>query len=235
MQDLQGARRAASPEPRALESVTTGNSCPTTSPEGPRCIAAVSADLDADRKLDRFVVNADFGPSGKPRGWHAEALLAAGPRSRVQIEFVNEEQPPAILGAVDADRDGRAEVFVQVDQGASTSFVGIFHVVGDRLQRVKAGKQEITFGLGGSATHGAGIECREVDGKAPPELIAAGASSEDGETYPWVENIYRWADGNLTLWKTAEGTLRGDPRDPEYGAQLSRFYELRCLELEVGQ
>lgn len=232
--EAAAVRPPASPDPTPLDSVRAENSCPVSS-NRMRCIAEVSAELDADGKPDRFVIYADHDASGRPRGWHADALLASGRRSSLPIDFVNEEQPPGILGAVDADKDGRAEVFVQVDQGASTSFVALFHVVGDQLERVKAEKTEITFGLGGSVTHGAGIECREVDGRSPPELIASGASSEDGKTYPWAENIYRWSAGNLTLWKTIEGTLRGDQDDPEFWMRLSRFYELHCLDLEVGQ
>jgi hypothetical protein len=92
---------------------------------------------------------------------------------------------PDILGVADVDRDGRGEVFVKVDQGASTEFFTIVRVVAGRLTQMRLGGEPLKLALFGSVTHNSVVGC------STGTLISAGWSTDDQfKTFKGERNEY---------------------------------------------
>lgn len=170
-----------------------------------------------------------LGADGRATSWFLRSVLASGGVSDLKIEAPTELQ---VLGTADADGDGRDETFVQLDHGASTSFLGIYAVDGrGRLVPVtEDGKGPLRFGLNGSVTHGDGGSCtRGPDGK--PRLVIRSVERTNDGPYGWVEKTYTWEGATVHLAGTQRGIVDApggeDPR-------LQPFYEFTCGPLRLS-
>jgi hypothetical protein len=125
---------------------------------------------------------------------------------------------PTLLGVVDADWDGRAEVFVQAYAGASTRFASLFRHTGGRLQLVTVNGGQALLGSGGTISHQDSWTCR------PPRtpIVTWTAISEDGRTFHGTETRYQFHGAELVV--TGSQPLTGTLASEESG----------CGSLSVG-
>ena len=160
---------------------------------------ALDGDVDGDGRRDAITVAA----SGTLRVRYADGTTdtvrfdasGASPTAGVQI-----------LGAVDADRDGRAEVFIRAGSGASTDFAVVFRHVGGRLRLVTLDGRQALLGYGGSVGHLHSWACRQPS--AP--IQAWDGTSPDGASYPGILRSYRFAGSTLVLVSSRPLTVFAD-------------------------
>lgn len=100
---------------------------------------------------------------------------------------------PTLLGVVDADWDGHAEVFVRAFSGASTEFASLFRYTEGQLRLVTINGSQAGLGYGGSVTHHDFWTCR------PPRtpIVTWTATSEDGRTLHGTETRYEFRGAEL--------------------------------------
>lgn len=185
---------ATSPSP----SVVAQGSCPN----GPAAAAAerlggeVSGDVDGDGEDDDvYLVRDDEGGPG------CRTFLIAETGSGTLVAPTSDEgvehalQVPRINSLVQVDgRDG-AEVIVDLEQGASTQFVGMFTVFDGTLQRVRvqgAAPSGDLFPYGGSVGHIEASDC----GTDPGSVVVTTASPV-GRRYEVRTTTYEMIDAAL--------------------------------------
>lgn len=195
-------------------------------PAGSGCAFLVQGDLDGDRRSDMVLSYATLGPDGRARSWHLRAVLASGPASTVEVQ---EPYQLEVVAAEDLDADGRQEALVRVDQGASTSFFGIYTLDGRRhlVPVTEDGRAPLRFGVNGSVTHGDGGGCvTGPDGK--PRLVIRSAESVDGATFESVEKTYAWNGTTVHLAGTRTGTIEGPGTSGQLPPDLQAYYQFTC-------
>jgi hypothetical protein len=249
--DYFGSRRPIRPAPGAYsvtfdfaESRRVTIGMLVTSPRGPPpdqlcpryCYMAVVANLDGRSSAGTFAVYSSEPAQPEPLNrpvWRARITLSTGPPIDVALSpYLAGGRSPEVIAVVDANGDGKDEVFLLIGGGASTDFVSIFGLVGRTLEPVRiVGSAPAlgidSFPLGGSATHEGGLECRVGPGGVR-QLVARGWGTFGAPgTVDWVETVYRWA--GLTLVKVSErkGTIPGDPF-PFSDPHVTAGEELRC-------
>jgi hypothetical protein len=119
-------------------------------------------------------------------------------------------EAPRLLGVVDADRDGRSEVFVQAGSGASTEFVAVLRYVDGRLRLVTLGGRQAMLGSGASVRHADSWACRPL---ATPVLLWSGDSS-DGHSFTGTLRAYRFQGATLVLVQSSRLTATADRPAP---------------------
>lgn len=149
---------ASSPRPRPSRSSPT----PTRGPAGPsasprvtaaspagRVVPAAQGDVDGDGEADEIAYE----------GAQAVVTLSGGGVVRASTAADIDADPPQTAGVEDLDRDGRAEVFVKVGQGASTGFLLVLRYDGARLRALEQGGRPRLLAYGGSVGQGDGFSC----------------------------------------------------------------------------
>ena len=189
-------------------------SAPASSPAAPAPQAAAQGDVDGDGEPDEITYE----------GSEAVVTLSGGGVLRASTEADIAPEPPVTAGVEDLDRDGRAEVFVKVGQGASTGFLLALRYDGVRLAALRADGKPLLLAFGGSATHGDGFGCTEAG-----TLLVRSASSEDGEAYALQTVTYRVSEGALveTGRTTGTGTSAADP-------EVAAAYVVDCRSVGEG-
>jgi hypothetical protein len=191
------------------------------------CVSSVTGNFDGRSSNEVFLAYGLPAAADAPPHWWARLIGPQGARRDFDLNAsgdLHSLRTPRLLGAADGNGDGRDEIFMAVDAGASTLFVAIAEVTGGalRLARVATGPGAgaTSFALGGSVTHGGGLEC---SGSGSRRILRAlSAWSSDGTTYSWEEIDYLWQDQRLQWGAKSSGTAGvGDPR-------IARSYQLRC-------
>ena len=201
------ATRPSTPEspepPESLEPAAPARSAPSTtapSASGPRTPAepAAQGDVDGDGEPDEITYEAG----------EAVVALSGGGVLRAGVEADIAPEDPVTAGVEDLDRDGRAEVFVKVGQGASTGFLLVLRYDGTRLAALQREGAALLLAYGGSATHGDGFSCTDAG-----TLLVRTASSDDGKAYVLQTVTYRVrGDAVVETGRTsATGTGMEDP------------------------
>lgn len=203
---------AASPS----ASVSSSPSAPASpAPAAPMAVPAAQGDVDGDGEPD------EIGYEG------AEAVVVlsgSGRTVRASTEAAIDGDEPVTSGVEDLDRDGRAEVFVQVGQGASTGFLLVLRYDGRVLAPLTVGGAPRLLAFGGSATHGDGFSCTDAG-----TLVVRTATSDDGEAYALETVTYRVRGDALVETGRVSGTAqRADA--PEVGAA----YVVDCRSVGEG-
>lgn len=113
-----------------------------------------------------------------------------------------------LLGIVDADRDGRAEVFVHAGRGAYTDQTSVLRYVGGRLRLVTFDGTQVRLVSGASVRNSTSWACR------PPAapIVQWSGESEDGTAYRGTLVSYRFS--GATLLRLSSRTLTVDERTP---------------------
>jgi hypothetical protein len=190
---------------------------PATTPAG-----SLSGDVDGDGRRDTVRLGSGSLTTGR---WDLLVTLARG---GTVTGTVNAEPQvrPALLGVVDADRDGDGEVFVRVGGGASTTAYTPYTLVEDGMAEVRTGDgAALRLLVGGSVTHGNGFACADLDPAPGRELAVLSVVSDEGTTFRGTRVTYRWRDDRVVeLKRTA---YRGEQDDPAVRAS----YEIDCDSL----
>ena len=148
--------------------------------------------------------------------WRARLTVAGGPLPDIDLSrfLGGGALAPDVRGLADANGDGRDELFLEVDSGASTEQVGIFALVGSTLTPVRivgghAGDPVARLPVLGSAGHNAGIACT-VGPKGEHQLVSVGWATPAGATpVPWVQTTYLWRGLTLIPASTISGIADG--------------------------
>jgi len=189
---------------------------PTAAPASPatRPVPAAQGDVDGDGEPDEITYEGDV----------AVVTLSGGGVLRASTEADIAPEQPVTAGVEDLDRDGRAEVFVQVGQGASTGFLLALRYDGVRLAALRVDGKPLLLAFGGSATHGDGFGCTGAG-----TLLVRSASSEDGTAYALTTTTYRVSGGALveTGRTTGTGTSVADP-------EVAAAYVVDCRSVGEG-
>ena len=191
---------APSTAPSATAAPTSEQPAPPPGPPPSNPLRpALDGDVDGDGRRDAITVAA----SGTLRVRYADGTTdtvrfdASGASPTAGVE---------VLGAVDADEDGRAEVFVRAGSGASTDFAAVFRHVGGRLRLVTLDGRQALLGYGGSIGHLHTWACRQPS--AP--IQAWDGSSPDGASYPGTLRSYRLTGSTLVLISSRPLTVSTD-------------------------
>jgi hypothetical protein len=134
---------------------------------------------------------------------------------------------PLLVGSVDADSDGRAEIFVMIDSGASTQFWTIFKLVNHHITQVTIAGLPARLAVGGSAMDNAGFSCGRPRGDLVIYGYGALASSAGSQKWSVERDTYRWAGARLVLRSKHSGTIRASAAS----RQLTRYAGVRCGNL----
>lgn len=108
---------------------------------------------------------------------------------------------PRIHALAEIDAEPGAEIVVDLDQGASTQFVGIFTVHDGDLQRVRVpaeGGLSDLFPYGGSVGHIETSDCGEDEG-----TVIVSFATPVGDRYQVKRSVYRFEGVELVLDRSA--------------------------------
>ena len=174
-----------------------------TGPTHRFCLSSIGGRFDSDRRPDTAVVYSTRRRCDTvgARSWYLVVRLAGGSvlrRALVQDRpaFSGEgdfgcESVCAVRSAPDFNRDGRHEIEVSLQQGASQEQRGIYAVVRGELRRLagRPGGKRFSLSYGGSLTHGAYVVCRTRGNQHL--VVAVGWGIADKAHAAVREEIYR--------------------------------------------
>ena len=155
-----------------------GLPCPASAddalPAGTGCVSEAVADLDGDGTPDRFLLFAELNADGTPARWRALAVLSSrGTTPAVPVPTGQGVASiyPRVIGAADANGDGRAEVFVKLSailyHVGGQQIEGVFGIAGAASARSRlAGGGRFTFRAGGISRYGDGALCTTQGGRS---------------------------------------------------------------------
>lgn len=247
------ARRAGTPPPPTptgpapsvfveAPSTTTPVAPSTTTPGAPGTaspsplalgceVSRTRGDFDGDGATD--VATVHYVP---PEGGCVEDVSAQPLPYRVAVRFgsgATLDVPAGACtwvcqgwGAVDLDRDGRDELALLVEQGASTSFLSFFRVGPDEVAPIPVAPPgapgfdpgvPAVFPFGGSVVHPDFLTCTEEEGEL--RVVATSAVlAPDGSRYEVQEVVFRFDGAALVPVRTDRRAVRtaedGSPRGP---------------------
>jgi hypothetical protein len=161
----------------------------------------VTADIDGDGRQDVASI---------PASGRLQVRYGSGRTDTVAFAVSGGEA--SLQGIVDADGDGRDEVFVHVGTGASTDQTSVFRYVAGRLQVVALDGHQLQLVSGASVRHANSWACRPP---ATPVVQWSGTST-DGLTYRGTEISYRFSGATLVPVSTRSLTV-DDTTSPPTG------------------
>ena len=206
----------ATPTPSATESPTpsptpSATAAPTASPTPSatpaRAIPAQDRDVDGDGRPDLIRATAT----------RLSVELSGSGRTVTAPVHADSPRSPAVLGTADVDRDGRAEVFLETAEGASTQFATPYRFDGTALRELQLDDGPARLGIGGSVTHGDGFSCGTSG-----LLEVRSADSQDGTTFTVHVSSYRLRGALLVL--AGSRTLSAK----QGSADVERSYSVDC-------
>lgn len=192
------ATAAASPSASPSAPAPPRAGAPTATPQ-PTATAppAATNDVDGDGRQDAV----SFPAPGTLRIRYATGATNT-------VTFDADAGDGRLFGIVDADQDGRAEVFVHVGTGAYTDQTSVFRYVDGRLRLVTLDGKQMWLVSGASARHSASWACR------PPgtPIVQWYGESDDGGAYHGTLISYRFS--GATLVRLSSRPLTVDDRMP---------------------
>lgn len=211
---------AAPPTPVA-ESPSPAATAPPSPSEAPTASRAseraLDGDVDGDGEPDRIQV---AGATLRVTLSGSGRLLTTSVDSDLDTS-----EPAGPAGSVDIDRDGRAEVFVRVGQGSSTTTLRPFRYDGKTLSPINTADAPLLLVVGGSTTHGNGFACTDSG-----QLRVASAESSDGSLYRVVATTYQLS-GNTAVQVLQTRTAAKGMDDP----RVAQAYRVDCGSVGEGE
>jgi hypothetical protein len=152
----------------------------------------VANDVDGDRRADAVSV---------PAPGTVRVRYATGATDTVSVEAMAGDG--RLQGVVDADADGRAEVFVHVGTGAYSDQTSVLRYVDGRLRVVTLDGRQVWLVSGASLRNGMSWACR------PPQapLVQWQGESDGDRTYRGTLVSYRFAGAALVQVSTRPLTV----------------------------
>jgi hypothetical protein len=202
---------------------------PTPSPiaptptKKPTSKSAKDGDIDGDGRVDSVTVAATTGEDGT---WLVTAHMTSVGESNTQL---GADTRPQLRGIVDADGDGRAEVWLRTHSGASTEFLTPLRLYKGEIVAVHRGSSTVELGVGGSVTHGNGFACKDtVKSKSGRELIVYEGSTSDTTHWSGDKTTYDWSGATLVrLSSKHESFSYSSIDDP----RVAPYYSVDCGSL----
>jgi hypothetical protein len=163
-----------------------------------------------------------------PTTWRVTARLTGGGSTSASVEA---DGKPEVRGIVDADADGRGEIWVRTHTGASTEFVTPLRLVNGKLAVVRRGSSPAELGSGGSVTHGNGFTCADTVKSNPGrELIVYEGSTSDTTHWSGDKTTYDWSGATLVrLSSNHESFTYSSIDDP----RVAPYYSVDCGSLNA--
>jgi hypothetical protein len=186
------------PTPDATTEAPTPTASPTPSPTATaRTVPAADGDVDGDGQRDVI----------QPSATVLKVTLSSTGKVVTAPVHAESPRPAALLGTADVDRDGRAEIFLQTAEGASTEFATPYRFDGTSLKELQLDGGPARLGIGGSVTHGDGFRC------LPSGLLEIRqAESTDGNTFTVRADRYAIVGVQLVLRSSSTGKgAQGSP------------------------
>jgi hypothetical protein len=217
-------------EPAGVTTTAPGTTTTTTTaPAGftPASVPAAIGDVDGDGRPDKVSIS-----------WNATGAVVTAVLTRlgtqtlpVQVDpflLTDPSVHPAVLGVVDINADGFAEVMVQVGQGASTSAFTILALVGGRLTQVLMNGAPAMLALGGSVGHFTRFGCESG------QVVVAAWSSTDptASSYHGERDVYRLSGAQLTLAAKTTITFATGGQPPSAGQLSAAGYLVHCPPID---
>jgi hypothetical protein len=165
-------------------------------------VVPVAGDVDGDGRRDAVTL---------PSPGVLRVRYATGRTDDVRFE-TSPVPGPALLGSKDADRDGRAEVFVRSDSGAATEFATVLRYVDGHLRVMTENGGQSRLGYYGSVRH----QFSWAAGLPGVPLVSWSGTSTDGLTYPGELRTYTFSGTRLVLRSSRPYTVTQNhpaPRD----------------------
>ncbi len=162
---------------------------PATSPATATASAspARDGDVDGDGRADSITL---------PAAGTLLVRYATGRTDEVPFEGNPDLTVQGVLGSVDADRDGHAEVFVRVDRGAGLQAATVFRYVDSRLRLVTLDGQQASLPYGASLRNAAKWGCHRTQSPTAAIEIWTGTST-DGRSYQGRTTFYDFSGTRL--------------------------------------
>ncbi|MCM3922002.1 VCBS repeat-containing protein [Frankia sp. AiPs1] len=166
-------------------------------PTGP----APDGDVDGDGRPDRMLLS----PQGE-----LTVAYSGGGRDSVTLSS-GSPGDLKLLGAVDADADGHAEVFARVVQGANAQSATVLRYVHGHLVQVTMGGDHASLNLGGGLTNQFAWSCDTRSG----EIVQwQRRSGENDQTFQGEVRRYRFEGRTLVLTSRTPFATSGDKPVP---------------------
>jgi hypothetical protein len=133
-----------------------------------------------------------------------------------------------LVATADVNGDGRAEVFVAFDHGASTATWLLLMWNGQDLVPTSRDGTLASFHVNGTVTHGNGFECRQDPaGRSILTVLAIGNPTTVDRTFTWTEEDLALQGKVLTLLASRTGTAtQSEINDP--GGKFFWFWGGHC-------
>jgi hypothetical protein len=201
------------------------------------CVSEARADLDGDGTPDRFLLFADLRPDGTPRRWRAVAELSSSGVTPAVPVPTGQGVPsiyPRVIGAADANGDGRPEVFVKLSailyHVGGEQIEGMFGVAHGRVRPVTvAGGGRFTFRAGGISRYGDGALCTDRGGRAV--LVVRHVEQVLPSSWQRTERTLAWS--GLSVRQVARRSDRVPLTLHITDPPIAPFYQLECGPVHV--
>jgi hypothetical protein len=201
-------------------------------PGGSGCVSAAQGDFDGDGVADRFLLFAELNGDGTPRRWRAVAdLSSVGVTPAVPVPTGQGAATvyPRVIGAADADGDGRPEVFVKLSailyHVGGEQIEGIFVVRGGRIRPVTIeGDGRFTFRAGGISRYGDGALCAQRGGR--PVFLVRHVEQVQPSFWERTERTFVWRGSAVR--EVARRTDRKPLTLHITDAPIDPYYRLDC-------
>ena len=153
---------------------------------------SLRGDVDGDGVADAVSSRAVWLAGGGCRAWLV--VDTAGARFRTAIDpFASTMlKPPGLAGLIALRPGHRLDIAVVVELGASTGFLDVYGLAGDRLLRLTRSP----FGYAGSAVNRVGVDCTA---KKEARLVTSSATWVDAERRYHVERSFYAVRGGLLI------------------------------------
>ena len=155
--------------------------------------AAKEGDVDGDGRVDAI----SLPTSGKLR-----INYSSGGTDTVSFTPSSGSRPE-VLGSVDADTNGHAEVFVRTRSDQDGNAAALFRYVGGHLRLVTLDGEQASLAYGGTTSDQASWACRQPSGA----IVTWSGSSSDGSTFPGTLNSYQFDNEHLVQVSTWSKTV----------------------------
>jgi hypothetical protein len=195
-----------SPSPTETTHSRTSSSAPSTTPP---VVGGTAIDWDVDGDGRPDIARLVYLGGYEADNWKIVVRMTNHGKAVIRFSgdpaWPGATNAPTIAGSVDANRDGRAEIFVKTSSGASTQFWTIFELDSGHLVQVTSNDRPVRLAVGGTVTHQSGFRCHGT------QLVTTGASIgyPDATRISYERDTFTWREGELVQASHQTGHTTG--------------------------